>query len=118
MHQRSGVSLSAEAEQLENSPTDKGLPLGGTVRVEGLGRGALQGDVAFVDVLERMGARVERLDDATEVHGTGVLHGVEVDMADISDTAQTLVKSDYWPTTVGISSKTGCPHQVTAMWKE
>jgi len=64
--------------------------LGGTVRVEGLGRGALQGDVAFVDVLERMGAQVDRHDDAIEVRGTGVLHGVEVDMADISDTAQTL----------------------------
>ena len=64
--------------------------LGGTVRVEGLGRAALQGDVAFVDVLERMGAQVDRHDDAIEVRGTGVLHGVEVDMADISDTAQTL----------------------------
>jgi 3-phosphoshikimate 1-carboxyvinyltransferase len=64
--------------------------LGGRVRVEGLGRGALQGDVAFVDVLERMGAQVDRDDDAIEVRGTGVLHGVEVDMADISDTAQTL----------------------------
>ena len=64
--------------------------LGGRVRVEGLGRGALQGDVAFVDVLERMGAQVERHDDAIEVRGTGVLHGVDVDMADISDTAQTL----------------------------
>ena len=29
---------------------------GGTVRVEGLGTASLQGDVAFVDVLERMGA--------------------------------------------------------------
>ena len=64
--------------------------LRGRVRVEGLGRGALQGDVAFVDVLERMGARVDRQDDAIEVRGTGVLHGVEVDMSDISDTAQTL----------------------------
>ncbi len=64
--------------------------LGGTVRIEGLGRDALQGDVAFVDVLERMGAQVDRGVDAIEVRGTGVLHGVEVDMADISDTAQTL----------------------------
>ena len=62
---------------------------GGRVRVAGLGRGALQGDVAFADVLARMGAEVTRTDDAIEVRGTGVLHGVEVDMADISDTAQT-----------------------------
>lgn len=63
---------------------------GGRVRVEGLGPDALQGDVAFVDVLERMGAEVRRGGGAIEVRGTGTLHGVTVDMADISDTAQTL----------------------------
>jgi len=63
---------------------------GGRVRVEGLGRRSHQGDVAFVDALERMGARVERGDDWTEVHGTGELHGIDIDMTDISDTAQTL----------------------------
>jgi 3-phosphoshikimate 1-carboxyvinyltransferase len=63
---------------------------GGRVTVEGLARGALQGDVAFVDVLERMGCRVSRTDRATTVEATGPLDGVDVDMADISDTAQTL----------------------------
>ncbi|MFA9445176.1 3-phosphoshikimate 1-carboxyvinyltransferase [Egicoccus sp. AB-alg6-2] len=63
---------------------------GGRVRIEGLGRGALQGDVAFADVLERMGAEVRWHPDAVEVRGTGTLRGIEVDMADISDTAQTL----------------------------
>jgi len=38
----------------------------------------------------RMGARVTVADDYTEVEGTGQLHGIDVDMADISDTAQTL----------------------------
>jgi 3-phosphoshikimate 1-carboxyvinyltransferase len=64
--------------------------VGGSVRVEGLGIGSLQGDLAFVDVLERMGARVERTQTATTVHGTGTLRGVEVDLGDLSDTAQTL----------------------------
>lgn len=63
---------------------------GGRVRVEGLGPGSLQGDVAFVDVLERMGARVERAPDGIELRGTGSLRGVDADLADISDTAQTL----------------------------
>jgi 3-phosphoshikimate 1-carboxyvinyltransferase len=63
---------------------------GGRVTVEGLGRGALQGDVGFVDVLERMGCRVSRTDDATMVSATGPLTGVDVDMGDLSDTAQTL----------------------------
>lgn len=62
----------------------------GRITVEGLGTRSIQGDVAFVDVLERMGAHVERDVDAITVTGTGTLHGVEVNMADISDTAQTL----------------------------
>jgi len=63
---------------------------GGTVRVAGLGRGAVQGDIAFVDVLERMGCSVERGDAAVSVRGPAQLRGVDVDMGDISDTAQTL----------------------------
>jgi len=63
---------------------------GGRITVEGLGADSIQGDVAFVDILERMGALVERAADRITVCGTGTLHGVDVDMADISDTAQTL----------------------------
>ena len=62
----------------------------GRARVEGLGTSSLQGDLAFVDVLASMGASVERATGHTEVRGTGQLHGVEVDMVDISDTAPTL----------------------------
>lgn len=63
---------------------------GGTVTVEGLGTGSCQGDVRFADVLERMGALVTWEDERVTVQGTDRLVGVEVDMADISDTAQTL----------------------------
>jgi 3-phosphoshikimate 1-carboxyvinyltransferase len=63
---------------------------GGRVTVEGLGRDAVQGDVGFVDVLERMGCRVSRTGVATTVEATGPLTGVDVDMGDMSDTAQTL----------------------------
>src|SRR4051794_7504547 len=63
---------------------------GGRVTVEGLGTASAQGDLAFVDVLEQMGADVERSVDATTVTGTGALRGVSVDFADLSDTAQTL----------------------------
>jgi 3-phosphoshikimate 1-carboxyvinyltransferase len=41
-------------------------------------------------VLERMGCRVSRAGDATTVEATGPLTGIDVDMGDISDTAQTL----------------------------
>ena len=63
---------------------------GGRVAVEGLGSGSIQGDVAFAGILERMGARVERSPERIVVSGAGELHGVDIDMSDISDTAQTL----------------------------
>lgn len=62
---------------------------GGTVTVEGLSATSLQGDVAFVDVLEQMGCHVERQADSISVTG-GPLRGVTVDMNAISDTVQTL----------------------------
>jgi len=63
---------------------------GGRVRVEGFGPRSMQGDLRFVDVLERMGARVTRTAEGIEVSGGGELHGIEIDMGEISDTAQTL----------------------------
>jgi 3-phosphoshikimate 1-carboxyvinyltransferase len=63
---------------------------GRTATVPGLGADALQGDLAFVDVLRRMGADVEIGPDATTVTGTGRLSGLTVNMRDISDTMPTL----------------------------
>jgi 3-phosphoshikimate 1-carboxyvinyltransferase len=63
---------------------------GGRVRVEGIGQGALQGDAAFVDVLEQMGCAVTRGDDFIEVRGVPHLRGIDVDMNSISDTVMTL----------------------------
>ncbi|MEV7723463.1 3-phosphoshikimate 1-carboxyvinyltransferase [Streptomyces sp. NPDC087917] len=64
--------------------------MGHEVTVAGLGRGALQGDLRFVEVLERMGARVRVTDEATTVAGTGTLDGLTVNMRDVSDTMPTL----------------------------
>lgn len=63
---------------------------GGRVEVPGLGVHALQGDYAFLDVLEQAGATVERGLAATSVRGVRPLRGVDVDMHHISDTAMTL----------------------------
>jgi 3-phosphoshikimate 1-carboxyvinyltransferase len=62
---------------------------GGTVGVAGLGAASIQGDVAFVDVLERMGCHVERADDSIAVTGPEQLTAVDVDLGDISDQAPT-----------------------------
>ncbi|THA71291.1 3-phosphoshikimate 1-carboxyvinyltransferase [Streptomyces sp. A0642] len=63
---------------------------GREVTVPGLGQGALQGDLRFVDVLRRMGAEVDMTADATTVRSTGELRGLTVNMRDISDTMPTL----------------------------
>ena len=63
---------------------------GGRVAVEGLGASSVQGDVAFVDLLERMGAVVERGPGRIVVAGGPELRGIEADMSDCSDTAPTL----------------------------
>ena len=77
--------------------------VGGRVRVEGLGRDSRQGDLAFVDLLARMGVEVEQGSDFTEVRATGALEGIDVDLRDTPDIAQTLAAVAVFaatPTTV------------------
>ena len=62
---------------------------GGTVRVEGLGSGSVQGDARFAALLAAMGAGVDQDEAVTRVTG-GPLRGVDVDLSDMSDTAPTL----------------------------
>lgn len=63
---------------------------GGRVRVPGLSARSLQGDVKFVDVLERMGCRAERDEDRLGVQGTGSLRAADVDLREIGDQTMTL----------------------------
>jgi 3-phosphoshikimate 1-carboxyvinyltransferase len=69
---------------------------GGRVRVEGLTHRSLQGDVAFCDVLERMGCTVEWEEGDTAAAGGAITvsgraaRGIDVDMNAISDTVPTL----------------------------
>jgi 3-phosphoshikimate 1-carboxyvinyltransferase len=63
---------------------------GGTVKVENISRKSVQGDIAFLDVLKQMGCTVQETDNCLLVTGTTDLHGVDIDMRDIPDTAQTL----------------------------
>ncbi len=62
---------------------------GGEVTVSGLNHHALQGDVQFVEALESMGCKVDWNSDSITVHGAG-LCGIDIDMNEISDMAQTL----------------------------
>lgn len=62
---------------------------GGTVTTPGLGKRSLQGDVKFVHALQLMGAKVSQDNNSTTVTGSE-LHGIDIDMNDISDTVMTL----------------------------
>jgi 3-phosphoshikimate 1-carboxyvinyltransferase len=64
--------------------------LGGRVTIAGLGTSTVQGDLRFVEVLQRMGCEVEMTEDTTTVRNDGSLRGGEFDLADFSDTAPTL----------------------------
>ncbi len=67
--------------------------VGGRVTVERLGTDSIQGDARFVDVLERMGCRIERRTQELTVHGPVAgerLGGIDIDLNDMPDVAQTL----------------------------
>ncbi|MDH4094895.1 MAG: 3-phosphoshikimate 1-carboxyvinyltransferase [Betaproteobacteria bacterium] len=62
---------------------------GGPVRVEGVGRGSIQGDVRFCEVLEKMGARVQMGEDWIEASGKAPLRAFDLDLNHIPDAAMT-----------------------------
>ena len=69
-----------------------GLAGGGPVRVEGVGRSSLQGDVAFSHVLEAMGGTIAMGEDWIEARGPGKgtkLRAFDLDMNRIPDAAMT-----------------------------
>ncbi|MEX3581793.1 MAG: 3-phosphoshikimate 1-carboxyvinyltransferase [Burkholderia sp.] len=67
---------------------------GGPLRVEGVGRASIQGDVGFASALMRMGANVSMGDDWIEVRGIGHDHGklepIDLDFNLIPDAAMTI----------------------------
>ena len=63
---------------------------GGRVRVCGIPRDSLQGDAHFADILRQMGANVQRGDDWIEVEGGPKLRGIDINLEDCPDLAQTI----------------------------
>ncbi len=62
---------------------------GGPVRIEGVGRGSIQGDIRFAEVVRAMGAWVKIDDHAIEVGGALPLLPINADMNHIPDAAMT-----------------------------
>jgi 3-phosphoshikimate 1-carboxyvinyltransferase len=63
---------------------------GGTVKVENISRNSKQGDIAFLDVLQQVGCAISETDNCILVTGPTELRGIDIDMRDFPDTAQTL----------------------------
>jgi 3-phosphoshikimate 1-carboxyvinyltransferase len=63
---------------------------GGPVRVTGVGRDSIQGDVAFADILHRQGADVRFGPDWIEARRGAPLAGGTIDCTEIPDAAMTL----------------------------
>ena len=62
----------------------------GKVAIPHLSRKSLQGDIQFLGILEKMGCVVLFHGHGATVYGPAQLHGVDINMNAISDTAQTL----------------------------
>jgi 3-phosphoshikimate 1-carboxyvinyltransferase len=67
-----------------------GAIAGGPVRVEGVGRSSIQGDVRFVEALEQMGATITMGDNWIEASSNGVLKAINADFNHIPDAAMTI----------------------------
>lgn len=72
-----------------------GLLTGGPIRVQGMGRTSLQGDVRFAEVMAAMGGSVTQGEDWTEVRSAGLASGfrpkaIDADFNHIPDAAMTV----------------------------
>ncbi|MGE5622498.1 MAG: 3-phosphoshikimate 1-carboxyvinyltransferase, partial [Bacillota bacterium] len=67
-----------------------GAIAGGPVRVEGVGRDSIQGDVRFVEALEQMGAAITMGDNWIEAKSNGALKAIDADFNHIPDAAMTI----------------------------
>jgi 3-phosphoshikimate 1-carboxyvinyltransferase len=62
---------------------------GGTIKVTGIGKKSVQGDIQFADVLEAMGANIEWGDDYIKASGAK-LTAIDMDLNHIPDAAMTI----------------------------
>ena len=67
-----------------------GLLGGGPVRVEGVGKNSIQGDVRFADALEKLGARITWGENFIEASAAGEIKAFDLDLNHIPDAAMTL----------------------------
>lgn len=90
-----GGYVSPEAYLIEGDATGAtyfaaAAAIGGELEIYGLPKDSVQGDIRFIDVLEQMGADVQRTESSVIVRKSK-LHGIDIDMNAMPDAAMTLV---------------------------
>ncbi len=65
---------------------------GGDIRIDNVFRNSIQGDIKFLEVMERLGAKIMDTPSGIEIIGpkNGEYEGIEVDMNDFSDQTMTM----------------------------
>ena len=64
--------------------------IGGKIKIKNVNLNSVQGDFGFIDILEKMGCKIEKEKGYLYLESNGELNGVEVDMNTLPDSAQTL----------------------------
>jgi len=63
---------------------------GGPLRLEGIGKNSIQGDIYFIDALQKMGATIKMTESWIEVSSTGSLKPIDADFNHIPDAAMAI----------------------------
>lgn len=71
-------------------PAAAAVLTGARIAIDGVKESSRQGDRGFVDLLERMGARIEWREDGLAVEGTGELRALDADLSAMPDQVPTL----------------------------
>ena len=64
--------------------------IGGQIKINNVNPSSAQGDIHFIDLLEKMGCEIKKGEDYFILKSDGKLKGIEIDMNSMIDTVQTL----------------------------
>ena len=64
--------------------------LSGSIEIKGVTKDSIQGDLKFLDIISKMGAKIEYKSDSIQVSKASNLKGLEIDCIEIPDAAMTL----------------------------
>ena len=64
--------------------------LAGSIEIKGVTKDSIQGDLKFLDIISKMGAKIEYKSDSIQVSKASNLKGLEIDCKEIPDAAMTL----------------------------